>query len=185
MMCQNANRSEETFIQTEEIEDDDNKADDPNNVWFIEPLMEMEATVFMNEEIAKVPEDESLMADQVAEDVIARLKEKRILKFFEVYVDQGNLAVYLAKNYSDVEVSTFSLPEWDFEQKEVRAEFVELLREVSPEFVWLAPPCRKWSAMQRLTRRNAEQLTEWKKDLQQEEDSHLSLVRLSKSEQRE
>ena len=176
MMYQNANMSEETFIQTEEVEDDGNEADDPSNVWFIEPLMETEATVFMNEEISKVPEDESLMADQVAEDVIARLKKKRILKFFEVYVDQGNLAVYLAKNYSDVEVSTFSLPEWDFERKEVREEFVELLREVSPEFVWLAPPCRKWSAMQRLTRRNAEQLTEWKKELNQEEDSHLALV---------
>ena len=58
-------------------------------------------------------------------------------------MDLGNLSDHLANNYEDAEVSGFSLPDWDFNDKEVRQEFIELLREVSPDAVWLAPSLPK------------------------------------------
>ena len=85
--------------------------------------------------------------------------------------------VYLANHYEDVEVSGFSLPEWDFNDKAVRQEFIELLREVSPDFVRLAPPCRKWSAMQRLNLRTNAQRERLQAERSDEEESHLTLVK--------
>ena len=80
----------------------------------------------------------------------------------------------MTKKSQDVEASTFALPEWDFKNPDVRAEFIQLRREVSPDFVWLAPPCRKWSAMQRLNRRTPEQRTALQEARQ--EEAHLNLV---------
>ena len=37
--------------------------------------------------------------ESIAEKTVRRLREKRKLKFFEVYVDKGNLSVHLANNY--------------------------------------------------------------------------------------
>ena len=54
----------------------------------------------------------------------------------------------------NVTVATFSLPEWDFGKKEVRRTFLDLLRSERPHFVWLAPPCTKWSTMQNLAARS-------------------------------
>ena len=180
MMYKTNNREEENFFLGDWIDEKQENASgsegDHDDIWSFEPLMEADAVVLTTEENKKIDKNDMLNVDQIAEDVVRRLKEKRTLRFFEVYVDQGNLSVYLAKNYTDVEVSTFLLPEWDFDKKEVRDEFIELLREVSPEFVWLAPPCRKWSAMQRLVRRDDEQLEAWKKELKKEEDAHLTLV---------
>ena len=107
------------------------------------------------------------------------MNEDKKLKFFEVYVDKGNLSVYLAKTYEDVEVSTFGLPEWDFSKKEIREAFTSLLREVDPHFVWFAPPCRKWSAMQRLNRRTDAQKLRLQSERKNEEKTHLDLVNKS------
>ena len=146
----------------------------PLDVWDIEPVMESEPQV--DDEQMTVLEERLEADDDLASRVARRIQENRKLKFFEVYVDQGNLAVHLAKAYPDVESSTFSLPEWDFSKKEVREEFVSLLREVSPDFVWIAPPCRKWSAMQRLNRRTAEQVQKLEEERKQERETHLALV---------
>lgn len=64
------------------------------------------------------------------------------------------MSTHLAEKYRDAKVSTFSLPDWDFTKKEIKDEFIALLHEVNPEFVWIAPPCRKWSTMKRLTKRS-------------------------------
>ena len=179
MMYKDDNENEEAYGQ---FELDDEKLgspgveliDEPNDTWDIEPQMELEME---NVEESRWQEmNEVFDVDETANEVLKRLRSKRKLKFFEVYVDQGNLAVHLATKYDDVEASTFSLPEWDFQKKEVRAEFIELLREVSPEFVWVAPPCRKWSAIQRLNRRTKEQQKKLKEEREKEERSHLSLV---------
>ena len=168
---------EETYYQFEEAENScgvftETQLIDggPLDVWDIEPAMEFTATT--EGECHEIFEVES-----IAEQAVRRLREKRILRFFEVYVDEGNLSVHLANQYEDVEVSGFSLPEWDLSEDEVRKEFINLLREVSPDFVWLAPPCRKWSAMQRLNLRSRAQKDKLQDDRLKEEQTHLALVK--------
>lgn len=75
--------------------------DGPFGVWDIAPSMEKGAVT--DETCQEMFEIETIAEEKV--------REKRILKFCEVYVyvDQGNLSVYLARNYGDVEVPGFSL----------------------------------------------------------------------------
>ena len=178
MMYRSNNAKEETYYQFEEVLDLDECVqmdevalidEGPLGIWDIEPTMEENGAT---EEFCQ----EVFEAESIAAETVRRLKEKRILKFFEVYVDQGNLSVHLARRYEDVEVSGFSLPEWNFLDKGVRAEFADLLREVSPDFVWIAPPCRKWSSIQRLNLRTEAQRKKLMKERRSEEESHLSLV---------
>ena len=178
MMYEDTYHIEEIYYQMDEGEqlgvDDDAKLleEGPFDAWDIEPSMEVDVS-----DKDKMKEtEEVMMADDLAERIAERLRSEKKLKFFEVYVDKGNLAVHLAKKNPDVESSTFSLPEWDFSQKAVREEFVSLLREVSPDFVWIAPPCKKWSSMQRLNRRTLKQRKELEERRNEEEHSHLSLV---------
>ena len=56
----------------------------------------------------------------------------------------------MVDHYPDVDVANFSLPEWDFKDKQVRERFLELMEEEKPHFTWLAPPCTLWSPMQNL-----------------------------------
>lgn len=74
------------------------------------------------------------------------------------------------------EVFLHEMTLWDFLDKEVRQEFTQLLREVSPDFVWIAPPCRKWSSMQRLNLRTESQRKKLAKERKIEEESRLALV---------
>ena len=86
-----------------------------------------------------------VMAMQVYED--------RKLKFWECYVDQGNLGEYLKKNYSDVEVKWFTLPLWDFREEYRRRYFINSLEDEKPHHVFMAPECRLWSPMQHMNYR--------------------------------
>ena len=99
------------------------------------------------------------------------------LKFFEVYEDNGNLSMYLANHYGDVEISPFRLPNWDFTKKKHAKTFLKLIEEVRPHFIWLAPPCAKWSTMQRLNTRDEKSKEQFKIDQQLEEITHLWLVK--------
>ena len=160
-------QKDENFYQSEEEDESANGLSSPlHEAWDIEPTMEMEVTNGMMEEM----KEEAFEAKDTAEAMLERIKKERKLKFFEVYVDHGNLSAFLAKEYADVEVSSFSLPEWDFMKKEVRQEFIDLLRTVSPEFVWLAPPCRKWSAIQRLNRRTDVQAQRLQEDVREKKN---------------
>lgn len=47
--------------------------------------------------------------DKITEQVINKLQKGRKLIFFEVYVGQGSISKYLAKQFPDTEVSTFGL----------------------------------------------------------------------------
>ena len=67
----------------------------PLDVWDIEPVMESEPQV--DDEQMTVLEERLEADDDLASRVARRIQENRKLKFFEVYVDQGNLAVHLAK----------------------------------------------------------------------------------------
>ena len=50
--------------------------------------------------------------------------------------------------------TTFGLPDWDFSKENVREQFLKLINKEQPHFVWLAPPCTKWSPMQRINIKN-------------------------------
>ena len=62
----------------------------------------------------------------------------------------GNISKYMVGHYPDVDVANFSLPEWDFKNKQVRKRFLELMEEEKPHFIWLAPLCTLWTPMQNL-----------------------------------
>ena len=97
--------------------------------------------------------------------------------FSERYVDKGNLATSLAEQYDDVTVATFSLPKWDFSKVSVRSAFLKLLKTERPHFVWIAPPCTKWSKMQNLCALTPEYQDYLKEVRMEEESRHLWLTK--------
>eukprot|EP00435_Cladocopium_sp_Y103_P055690 s447_g18.t1 len=80
----------------------------------------------------------------------------RKLKFWEVYVDQGNLGKYLSKHYLDVEVQQFSLPQWNFECRDTQRDFRKLMLDEKLHHLLMAPECRLWSPMQNMNYRSEE-----------------------------
>lgn len=119
-------------------------------LWNIEAPMDDDAGETNDEAVLEV-KDHDIFVSQIVERAT---KDKELL-YFELYVDGGNLATELAKR-PNVTVATFSLPEWDFGKDVVRKDFLQLLRSERPHFVWLAPPCTKWSTMQNLAARTPE-----------------------------
>lgn len=62
---------------------------------------------------------------------------------------------------------------WNFEKAHHRREFFRLLRKVSLDFVWLAPPCTVWSPLQNLTQRTSEQ--EYALECERDYQEHVHL----------
>ena len=60
----------------------------------------------------------------------------------------------MAQTVPGVEVSTFSLPEWDLDKKSTQETFINLMKRVAPSHLWQAPPCTLWSPMQGLNSRD-------------------------------
>ena len=155
---------ENSLLQRDALED----------CWTVEPVLEAEVAG-CEDEVVLETEDEEIL--KITEAVLKKSREGKELIFFEVYVDEGRISHYLAKNYPEVVVSTFSLPEWDFSKAEVRKQFLSLVKLVKPHFIWMAPPCTKWSPMQQL---NMVQMWQKIKILEArkiEERSHLSLAK--------
>ena len=96
-----------------------------------------------------------------------------MLKFWEVYMDEGNLDKYLRKNYPDVEVRQFTLPQWNFEMPECQLQFRKLLAEEEPHHVMVTPECRLWSPMQNMNYRTPERKALLKDLRNLEEETHL------------
>ena len=100
MMYQDNYYAEEIYCQIEDenemgIEPNDKLIEEgPLDVWDIEPVME---AYMVNEKVETKLLEKPFKDDGLAERVAERLREGKKLKFFEVYVDQGNLAVHLAK----------------------------------------------------------------------------------------
>ncbi|CAL1128360.1 unnamed protein product [Cladocopium goreaui] len=104
-------------------------------------------------------------------------QHERKLKFWEVYVDEGNLSKYLQRAYHDVEVRQFSLPTWNFEMKEQQAAFRRLVEQEEPHHIMVTPECRLWSPMQNLNYRTPER-RELLRDLRVlEEETHLTFYK--------
>lgn len=98
------------------------------------------------------------------------------MTFFEVYVDEGRLPTKLIQKYEGVEAATFTLPEWDFRTVETQEGFINLLKRVRPEHVWLAPPCTKWLTMQNLNALTPEAREKLRRERWEEEKVHLKFV---------
>ena len=142
--------------------------EEDRDVWSIECNMEQDGEG--GEKIEIITEE-----DEIHKVLDATLQ--RELRFFEVYVDRGNLSQFMLQNFPDVTVSTFGLPDWDFKKKKDREELLKLIRQERPHFVFLAPPCRVWSAMQMMNIRSKKQKKELMKQRDEEEKSHLELTK--------
>ena len=145
-----------------------------NDVWMVEPVLEKDAGEIKEEDMAEVEvEDVKYMVSTVSNKAM----EARGLEFWEVYVDGGNLSKFMVKEYPDVTVANFSLPDWDFSKAHVRRAFIALLKERRPHFVWYAPPCTEWSPMQGLNSITEDGKMKLQVRREEAESSHLELVR--------
>ena len=66
-------------------------------------------------------------------------QHERKIKFWEVYVDEGNLSKYLQRAYPDVEARQFPLPTWNFEMAEQQAAFRRLAEHEEPHHSMVTP----------------------------------------------
>ena len=144
-----------------------------NDAWRIEALLELEP-VGVGEQIFLECENE--VVHEVVQSALKKQVAGRKLKFFEVYGDRGNLSNEMAREYDDVEVSVFGLPDWDFSSKKVQKEFIRLVREVQPHFIWFAP-CTIWSIMQNLNAWTADLRKRLHERRDEEEGIHLQFTR--------
>ena len=101
---------------------------------------------------------------------------KRELRFWEVYMDQIQLASYIADKFKDVVVSTFSLPEWDFIISTMREKFKKLIQAEKRHFIWMVSICTKWSPMQRINMKSDMETKQLETIRTIEMKSHLSVV---------
>ena len=106
---------------------------------------------------------------------ILRAHDGRRLQFWEVYAGSGNLAEAMRKKGYDVK--TFDINNgWDFTQSSHRRALLKLHYEQMPDFVWIAPPCTKWSPLQRISIKTPEQAEALQADRDFEEHTHLKLT---------
>ena len=66
---------------------------------------------------------------------------------------------------------------WDFNNQAHQRSFLELQDRLEPRFIWLAPPCTKWSPLQRLACRDHWQKEALDADRDREEYVHLRFLR--------
>ena len=67
-----------------------------------------------------------------------------------MYSGKGNLAKTFKDLGHEVMVSDRN-KRWDFTNDQHQKEFLMLHQRIGPDFVWLAPPCTKWSPLQFLS----------------------------------
>ena len=117
-------------------------------------------------------------AEEIAFTAIDKCeKYERKFKFWEVYVDEGNLGKYLREHYHDVEVRQFGLPNWNFEMPEQKKYFHEQVLQEEPHHIMVTPECKLWSPMQNMNYRTP-QRQGLLADLRLcEEDTHLTFYR--------
>ena len=120
--------------------------------------------------------DEGVVEKSLYSAVHNSEERNRVLKFWETYVDEGRLGQYLTC-IGDVQVSRFTLPEWDFYDEEQRKEFRRLAELEEPHHVMVAPECRRWSPMQNLNYRTPERKEELQNLRALEEHSHLQFYK--------
>ena len=114
---------------------------------------------------------------------ILRAHDGRKLQFWEVYAGSGNLAEAMRRKGYDVK--TFDINNgWDFTQASHRRALLKLHYEQMPDLVWIAPPCTKWSPLQRINVQTPEQAEALQADRDFEEHTHLKLTEQLHTRQR-
>ena len=105
-----------------------------------------------------------------------RAHDRGTLTMWEVYSGQGNLSqAFRSLGY---ETLCFDIDNgWDFTRLSHRQAFLDLQQRCAPHFIWLAPPCTKWSPLQNLTAKDEAQQEILQCERDQEEYSHLRFCR--------
>ncbi|CAK9009019.1 Copia protein [Durusdinium trenchii] len=97
---------------------------------------------------------------------------KHEMQFWEIYAGDAILATKMQE--LGFKVRTFALLSgWDFTKPAHQREFIQLYYHCSPEIAWLAPPCTKWSPLQRLNARTPAAQQRLEAQQQHEEGTHL------------
>ena len=122
------------------------------------------------------------VSEQEAEEfvftaVMKSQQHERKLKFWEVYVDEGNLSKYLQRAYPDVETRQFSLPAWNFEMPDDKANFRRLAEFEEPHHIMVTPECRLWSPMQHMNYKTPERRALLQDLRNLEEETHLTFYK--------
>ena len=125
----------------------------------------------------EVTMDEGVVEESIYTAVHNSEEHNRVLKFWEAYVDEGRLGQYLA-SIGDVQVSRFTLPDWDFRDEDQRKEFRRLAEQEEPHHIMVAPECRLWSPMmQNLNYKTPERKEELANLRTLEEHNHLQFYK--------
>ena len=152
---------------------------------FVAKKEDDEETTFVNsmitDDISDMEYDlEVTMDEGVVEEsiytAVHNSEEHRVLKFWEAYVDEGRLGQYLA-SIGDVQVSRFTLPDWDFRDEDQRKEFRRLAEQEEPHHIMVAPECRLWASMQNLNYKTPERKEELANLRTLEEHNHLQFYK--------
>ena len=104
----------------------------------------------ITDEVSDFEQDlEVEMEDKIADEFVFVTTSKcqpheRKLKFWEVYVDEGNfnLSKFLQRAYDDVEVQQFTWLTWNFEVPERKAASRCLVEQEEPHHIMVTPECR-------------------------------------------
>ena len=96
--------------------------------------------------------------------------------FWEVYSGCGLLSQEMARRGYKVFSFDYNTG-WDFDKPSHRNEYFKLLDEVAPDFVWIAPSCKKWSHMQSINLKTEQQRFALQCERDYNEAVHLKLSR--------
>lgn len=98
--------------------------------------------------------------------------------FWEVYSGDALLAQVFAEN--GWIIKTFEIANvWEFENAATRREFLALQDAECPDFIWFAPPCKKWSTLQNLNLHTLEQIEALEAERDSLEATHLTMCKKS------
>ena len=104
-----------------------------------------------------------------------RAHEEGAKVFWEVYSGEAGLSLEMQRRGYLV-YSFDTNTGWNFDLPEHRNAYYKFLEDVAPDFVWLAPACKKWSKMQALNALTPEQEFALRCEQDYEEAVHLKLA---------
>ena len=101
---------------------------------------------------------------------------QRVLKFWEVYIDEGNLGKYLQAKYPDVKCDSFHFPNGTSRCTKLRETSASWSLKRSHTIVMVAPECRLWSPMQNMNYRTPERRALLADMRNLEESTHFAVL---------
>ena len=139
--------------------------DEDQNLIYREITNKLMNTLHSNQALARAKQRQQV-------EHALRAYDRGTMMMWEVYSGQGNLAQ--AFHNLGYETLCFDINNgWDFSQSTHRRAFLDLQQRCAPHFIWMAPPCTKWSPLQRLNVKDDLQRELLQCERDQEEHSHL------------